>query len=73
VIVLIPLAAVVARSTDGGLGAFWDAVSGRQAVASLKLTLLMSIAVAAVNAVAGTLVAWCWSATASAAAASSTP
>jgi sulfate/thiosulfate transport system permease protein len=56
--VLIPLAAVVARSTDDGLGAFWDAVSGRQAVASLKLTLLISIAVAAINAVAGTLVAW---------------
>jgi sulfate/thiosulfate transport system permease protein len=56
--VLIPLAAVVARSTDDGLGAFWDAVSGRQAVASLKLTLLISIAVAASNAVAGTLVAW---------------
>ena len=27
VIVLIPLAAVVARSLDGGLGAFWDAVT----------------------------------------------
>jgi sulfate transport system permease protein len=57
-IVLIPLAAVVARSADGGAGAFWDAVSNRQAVASLRLTLLISIAVAAVNAVAGTLVAW---------------
>jgi sulfate/thiosulfate transport system permease protein len=58
VVVLIPLAAVVARSTDGGLGAFWDAVTSRQAVASLKLTLTLSIAVALVNAVAGTLVAW---------------
>jgi sulfate transport system permease protein len=58
VIVLIPLAAVVARSTDGGLGAFWDAVTGRQAVAALKLTLGLSIGVAAINAVAGTLVAW---------------
>jgi sulfate/thiosulfate transport system permease protein len=57
-IVLIPLAAVVARSTDAGLGAFWDAVTGRQAIAALKLTLMLSIAVAAVNAVAGTLVAW---------------
>jgi sulfate/thiosulfate transport system permease protein len=56
--VLIPLAAVVARSTDGGLGVFWDAVTSRQAVASLKLTLTLSIAVALVNAVAGTLVAW---------------
>ena len=58
VIVLIPLAAVVARSTDGGLGAFWTAVTGRQAVAALKLSLGMSIAVAALNAMAGTLIAW---------------
>jgi sulfate/thiosulfate transport system permease protein len=58
VIVLVPLAAVVARSTDAGPGAFWDAVSGRQAISALELTLLMSIAVAAINAVAGTLVAW---------------
>jgi sulfate transport system permease protein len=57
-IVLIPLAAVVARSTEGGLDAFWQAVSGRQAVSSLRLTLVMSVTVAAVNAVAGTLVAW---------------
>jgi sulfate/thiosulfate transport system permease protein len=58
VIVLIPLAAVVARSTDDGLGAFRDAVTAPQAVAALKLTLGLSIAVAAFNAVAGTLVAW---------------
>ena len=58
VIVLLPLAAVVAKSTDGGLGAFWDAVTNRQAVASLRLTLTMSIGVAAINAAAGTLVAW---------------
>jgi sulfate transport system permease protein len=58
VIVLIPLAAVVARSTDGGLQAFVDAVTAPQAVAALKLTLVLSILVAAVNALAGTLVAW---------------
>ncbi|HEX2105358.1 MAG TPA: sulfate ABC transporter permease subunit CysT, partial [Solirubrobacteraceae bacterium] len=58
VIVLIPLAAVVARSTEGGLDAFWTAVSNRQAVSALRLTLGLSIAVAAVNAVAGTLIAW---------------
>ena len=58
VIVLLPLAAVVAKSTDGGLGAFWDAVTNRQAIASLRLTLTMSIGVAAINAAAGTLVAW---------------
>ena len=58
VIVLLPLAAVVAKSTDGGLGTFWDAITNRQAVASLRLTLTMSVVVAAINAAAGTLVAW---------------
>jgi len=58
VIVLIPLAAVVARSADEGTGAFWRAVSSPQAVASLKLTLFVSLIVVAINAVTGTLIAW---------------
>jgi sulfate transport system permease protein len=58
VIVLLPLAAVVARSADKGFGGFWTAISSREAVAAFKLTLLMSIAVAVINAVAGTLIAW---------------
>jgi sulfate/thiosulfate transport system permease protein len=58
VIVLIPLAAVVVRSADAGLGGFWEAVTSRPALASLRLTLVASIGVAAVNAVAGTLIAW---------------
>jgi sulfate transport system permease protein len=58
VIVLIPMAAMVARSTDGGLDAFWTAVTGRQAVAALRLSLECALAAAAINAVAGTLVAW---------------
>jgi sulfate/thiosulfate transport system permease protein len=58
VIVLIPLAAVVARSTEGGLDGFWEAITNPQAVAALRLTLTLSIVVAAVNAVAGTLIAW---------------
>jgi sulfate transport system permease protein len=57
-IVLLPLAAVLSKSFDGGAGAFWDAVSGREAVSALKLTVLLSLAVAAVNAVTGTLIAW---------------
>jgi sulfate transport system permease protein len=56
--VLLPLAALVASSTDNGLGSFWSAVSNREAVAALEFTLWMSIAVAAVNAVTGTLIAW---------------
>ena len=57
-IVLLPLAAMVARSLDGGLDAFWQAVSSRQAVAALRFTLLVSLLTAAINAVLGTLVAW---------------
>src|SRR3954466_8408435 len=58
VIVLLPLAALTAKSLDGGLGAFWDAVSSRQAVAALRFTIIISVVVAAINAVAGLAIAW---------------
>jgi sulfate/thiosulfate transport system permease protein len=57
-IVVVPLAAVVAKSLDGGLDAFWNAVSSRQAVSAIRFTLLVSLATAAINAVFGTLIAW---------------
>jgi sulfate transport system permease protein len=56
--VLLPLAAVVAKSTEGGMAHFWDTVSSRQSVSALELTLLAALIVAAINAVFGTLVAW---------------
>ena len=58
VIVLIPLAAVLLRSTESGLDGFWRALSNPQAVAALRLTLLVSLAVVVANAVAGTAIAW---------------
>lgn len=58
IIVLLPLAAVVVRSTDGGFSTFWDAVSSRQAVSALRFTLLVSLLTAAINAFFGTLIAW---------------
>ena len=57
-IVLLPLAAVVAKSFDGGLDAFWNSVTSRQAVSALRFTLLASLATAAINAGFGTLIAW---------------
>jgi sulfate/thiosulfate transport system permease protein len=57
-IVLIPLAAVVAKSLDKGLDSFWGAVTNEQAVAALKLTVGMSFVVVLINAVTGTLIAW---------------
>ena len=58
VIVLLPLAAVVDRSVQDGLGSFWESVSSRQALDALRFTLLVSLAVTAVNALMGTLIAW---------------
>ena len=57
-IVLIPLAAVVWRSTDGGLEGFVRAITDPQAIAALRITIVASLAVVAVNVVTGTLIAW---------------
>jgi sulfate/thiosulfate transport system permease protein len=58
IVALIPLAAVLVRSLDGGFDSFWEAVTNDQAVAALRLTLIASLIVVAVNAIFGTLIAW---------------
>ncbi|MGZ5313967.1 MAG: sulfate ABC transporter permease subunit CysT [Solirubrobacterales bacterium] len=58
IIVLIPLAAVVLRSTEEGMGAFWDAISEPEALSAIKLTVITSFVIVAINAVMGTLIAW---------------
>ena len=57
-IVLLPLAAVFTRAFDDGLGHFWDAITDKEAVAAIKLTLISSLIVVVINAVMGTLIAW---------------
>ena len=57
-IVILPLAALVWKSAEAGRGGFWEAISNPQAVAALKLTLVVSALVCLVNAVMGTIVAW---------------
>jgi sulfate transport system permease protein len=57
-LVLIPLAAVVWRSTGNGVEGFIQAISNPQALAALELTLLASLVVVAINVVTGTLIAW---------------
>ncbi len=57
-IVLIPIAALVSQSLDGGLGGFWSAVTSPPAVSALKLTMITSAIVVAVNVVMGTAIAW---------------
>lgn len=58
VIVLIPLAAVVLRSSEDGSGAFWRAVTTPEAIATLQVTFTVSVVVVIVNAFTGTMIAW---------------
>lgn len=57
-VVLIPLAAVVAKAFDRGGDSFWRAVTNPEAASALRLTVGLSLGAAAVNAVLGLLIAW---------------
>lgn len=56
--VMLPLAAVVDNSLSNGLDSFWQSVTGEQAMAALKLTVVCSLIVVAINALFGTVIAW---------------
>jgi len=58
VLVLLPISALLASAASGGSGAFWRSVTSPEAVAALKLTLVVSAIVVVVNALFGTLIAW---------------
>jgi len=58
IVALIPLAAVLVKSFESGADTFWNAVTSPQAVASLRITLIASVIVVAINALSGTLIAW---------------
>jgi sulfate/thiosulfate transport system permease protein len=57
-LVLLPIAALLSTAFAGGFGAFWRAVTEPESFAAIKLTLACSLGVAAVNSVAGVLIAW---------------
>ena len=57
-VVVLPLTAVVWRSGQDGWAAFWEAATQPQALAALRLTLTVSLLVAAGNVVMGTVIAW---------------
>ena len=58
VIVLLPLAALTATAFHEGISGFWDAITAPVALASLRVTLLVSVIVALINVVMGTIIAW---------------
>jgi sulfate transport system permease protein len=57
-IVLIPLSAVIWKTTDLTLLQFWETISEPRVVASLKLSFGASLIAATVNAVFGAVLAW---------------
>jgi sulfate transport system permease protein len=57
-LVLLPLAFLVARSASGGWSAFWHAVTSPRTLASLQFTLETSLAAALINVVFGFVLAW---------------
>ncbi len=57
-LVLLPLAAVLVKASGAGWSGLVEAVTGREALSAIRLTVLCSLAVSAVNAVMGTLIAW---------------
>ena len=57
-LVLIPLAAVVATAAEGGWSGFWRTVTHEQTAAAIRLTVGEAFLVTAVNVVMGTLIAW---------------
>ncbi|MBF6138399.1 molybdate ABC transporter permease subunit, partial [Nocardia otitidiscaviarum] len=57
-IVLLPLAALTVSSFEDGWSGFWDAVTAPAALDSLRITVGVSVVVALLNVVMGTLIAW---------------
>src|SRR3954447_26834362 len=58
ILVLIPLAMVVATAGADGWSGFWRVVSNSQTFAAVQLTVVQALLVTAVNVVMGTVIAW---------------
>jgi sulfate transport system permease protein len=57
-LVLFPLALLVAKSASGGWAGFFRSVASPRSIASLRFTLLTSLAAASINVVFGFVLAW---------------
>ena len=57
-LVILPLAAVVGHAFDNGWHGFWSEISRQDAASAVRLTIGLALAVAVVNGVMGTFVAW---------------
>src|SRR4051794_34487429 len=58
ILVLIPLAMVVATAGSEGWSGFWNVISNSQTLSAVALTVVQALLVTLVNVVMGTLIAW---------------
>lgn len=58
ILVLVPLAAVVVKASEGGWSTYVDTLTNPQTFHAIKLTVVTSVLVTAANMVMGTMVAW---------------
>ncbi|WP_035719967.1 sulfate ABC transporter permease subunit CysT [Gordonia shandongensis] len=58
VIVLLPLAAIAAQAFDDGPSGLWAGITDTAALQTLGITVVISLLVAAINVVFGTIIAW---------------
>jgi sulfate transport system permease protein len=55
---LLPIAAVLSKAFDGGVGTMWANITSPETFSSLKLSIATSAIVVVINAFAGTAIAW---------------
>jgi sulfate transport system permease protein len=57
-LVLIPLSAVLVKTSTGGWSGFWNVITDSQTESALRLTITQAFLVTVVNVFMGTLIAW---------------
>jgi sulfate transport system permease protein len=57
-LVLIPLSAVLVKTSTGGWGGFWDTITESQTRNAIRLTVTQALLVTVVNVFMGSLIAW---------------
>lgn len=58
IVVLLPLSAVLVKTTTGGWSGYWRTITNEQTFAALRLTIVQALLVTLVNIVMGTMIAW---------------
>ncbi len=58
ILIILPIAALVAKAFEGGMASLWSNIVTPQAIYSLKLTFITAVVMVIVNVVTGTATAW---------------